>query len=235
MKEELKAGSYSIHPAIALGVGVLLWFVPTLLLPIVGGPIEFLLRSIGLLAQSASEFERSFTAALVLRWVAVVLLLVFVLGMERLPFASLGIRMPGWPDIFIAIGAGVVSFIVGVAFYSLFQGPESDTQTQTDQIISTLPLFGRLHLIFNAAIVEEIFFRGFLIERLTTLTRRLWVGVLVSFALFVVSHISGSGVTMTLTMVTVGALTLVLLYLWRRNLFVCILAHAVGNLPMLLS
>ena len=220
---------------VAISVGVLLWFVPTLLLPVLNNPIVQILHAIGLLGPSAGEEQSRFTAALVLRWIAVALLLAFVVGVERLPLRSVGIRRPKLTDLLWSAGAGVLSAIIGIALYLVARGFQPDVQTQAGQIASSLSFPGKIHLILNAAIVEELFFRGFLIERVSTVTRRVWLGAVASFVLFVASHISGSGVTESLTIVTTGTLMLVLLYQWRRNLLMCIVAHFVGNIPLLLS
>jgi membrane protease YdiL (CAAX protease family) len=235
LEQEHGFQSPRVPAAVAIGVGVLLWFSPTLLLPALEQPIVQILRSSGLPAPSAGEAASEFAAALVLRWVAVAALLAFVLGIERLPLRSVGIRKPKWAELLWSAGAGMLSAIVGIGLYLLVQGFQPDVETEAGQLASTLSTLGKIHLIFNAAIVEELFFRGFLIERVSAVTHRVWIGGIISFVLFVASHIHGSGVTESLTIVATGTLVLVLLYLWRRNLFTCIGAHFVGNTPLLLS
>lgn len=222
-----------VPAVVALGVGVVLWFVPTLLLPVLGVPIAHLLHTLGLLAPSAGIFESMFTAAMVLRWVALALLLAFVVGVERLPLRSIGIRKTSWPDVLMS--AGVTLFVVGVSLglSLLFNTQHYAAQTQTAQVISTLSWPEKIHLIIQNAPVEELFFRGFLIERVATLTRRPWVAGVVSLVLFLVSHVPGSGVVPTLVGLALPSLVFVLLYLWRRNIFLCMLAHAISDSVLL--
>jgi membrane protease YdiL (CAAX protease family) len=234
-KETYEFPRSRVPSVVAIGVGVLLWFVPTLVLPVLGEPIIQILQSVGLLTPLAGEEQSRFTAALAIRWIAVAMLLAFVLGVEQLPLCSVGIRKPKLTDLLWSGGLGLLSTIIGIGLYLLVQGFRSDVQPAAGQITSSLSVFGKLHLILNAAIVEELFFRGFLIERVSAATHRVWIGGVASFVLFVASHLRGSGVTETFTIVAVGSLVLVLLYLWRRNLFMCIVVHFVGNGPLLLS
>ena len=90
-------------------------------------------------------------------------------------------------------------------------------------------------MVANAAVVEELFFRGFLIERLIALTGRSWLAGLASYLIFVGSHIPGSGLGIVITFDVVGTAALVGLYLLRRNLYVCMLAHAVLDFMLLLG
>jgi membrane protease YdiL (CAAX protease family) len=219
----------------ALAVGGLLWFLPTLLLPVLDAPLIAILRATGLLEATADGLESRFAAALVLRWLAVALLLAFVVGVERERLASVGLRRPRRADLALALGVGVLTLVAGVTLYALVQGPQPETGTQTAQILDSLGLAGRLHLIVNAAVVEELFFRGFLIERLIRLGASPWLAGAVSFVLFVGGHLSGGGLVQTLTLVAVGSLGFVLLYLLRRNVITCIATHAVTDLLVLLA
>lgn len=221
-----------INPYIALGVGVFLWFIPTIFVPVLKDPISDVLKNFGLLAPSAGAFESMFTSALVLRWVAVAALIFFVLKIEKLPLSSVGIKKPAKKDFLLMISLGLALMIVTMIIYSIFK---FDTNTQTGQIVTTLSVLGKLHLILNAAIVEELFFRGFLIERANNILRNIWLAGFLSFILFVVSHIEGSGVLHSLLPVALGTIVFVILYIKRRNLFTCIGAHAISNLIMLLA
>jgi hypothetical protein len=122
-------------------------------------------RRVQAAVQEYGSFERGFTAAMVVRWLAVVLLLLFVVVGEREPLSSLGIRALRWRDVLLALVIGVLALVVGIALYLLVNGgPQTDASTQTGQILRALGLAGRIHLDVNAAVVEELFFRGLLIE-----------------------------------------------------------------------
>ena len=233
LQEEHGLQRSRIPAVVSIGVGVLFWFEPTLLSPVLGSPIARLLHNLGLLAPSAGTFESMFTAALVLRWVALALLIVFIVGVERLPLLSIGIRKPGWKDLLLSVVLTLLSILVSISLSLLVNTRQLSAHTQTAQIINTLSWPEKIHLIVQNAPVEEIFFRGFLIERVITATRRPWIGGVVSFVLFVVSHFPGSGVVLTLAGLTLPSLVFVLLYLWRRNIFLCMVAHAISDSVLL--
>jgi len=233
LQEEHSLPRSRVPAVVAIGMGMLLWFEPTLLFPVLGAPIARLLHTLGLLAPSAGAFESMFTAALVLRWVALALLLAFVVGVERLPLLSVGVRKPSWLDLLLSVGITLLAVGVSLGLSLLVHVPQLSAHTQTAQIISTLSWPEKIHLIVQNAPVEELFFRGFLIERVIMATRRPWVAGGVSFVLFVVSHFSGSGVVLTLVGLALPSLVFVLLYLWRRNIFLCMLAHAISDSVLL--
>ena len=88
-----------------------------------------------------------------------------------------------------------------------------------------------LGLVVVAPVIEEIFYRGFLLRFITDMDdfRRVPVGTFsplalgVSVALFALSHPEWLAAA-------VFALALCLLLRWTKNLFACILAHGVTNL-----
>lgn len=216
----------------ALLVGVVLWFVPTLLMPVLGGPIDAALRAVRLLPDGASAFENVFAAGQVLRWLAALLLILFVVFVEREQLSSIGIRPLRRADALLAVLAAVVTIVVGGGLYLLMHGPGFDPTTQHGQLMS-FGVLGRLHIDINAAVVEEFFFRGLLIERLIRIFGRPWLAGSVSFVLFVGSHyLSGSAsLVETLTATAAGGLAFVLLYLRTRNVIATGIAHAICDLP----
>lgn len=100
-----------------------------------------------------------------------------------------------------------------------------------DQITSMNPVVV-LGIVIAAAIGEEVFYRGYLIERLRELTGHLWVGTLVSLAIFVIPHIQFFGLTWLLYH-SFGTVMLYALYLSKRNLVAVMLLHLLVNLPIM--
>ncbi len=94
-----------------------------------------------------------------------------------------------------------------------------------------------LALVAVVAAAEEIIFRGYLIHRLSAITRRPAVAALLSAIIFSLGH----GYEGAAGVVTVGAmgLALALVYLWRRTLLAPIVMHflqdfgAIVLLPLL--
>jgi membrane protease YdiL (CAAX protease family) len=206
-----------IAPLVALPVGVALWFLPT--------AVERARRLL------SGDDTVNFNLVLISRWLAAALLLGFVLIVEKRTPASVGIRALRWRDILITVGVAVVALVAGVVLYTILIG--HDQRSSAGQIMSTLSVVQSVHLIVNAAVVEELFFRGFLMERIIDLTRRPWLAALVSYVVFVGSHVPGSGWATALSVVAVGSVVFVGLYWLRRNLLLCVGAHAITNLPVL--
>lgn len=223
-----------VHPLVSLAAGVALYLLlPALLLPLLAGPIDAVLRPIGLLGASASSWEQGFAAGMVLRWVSVALLLLYVVLVEGEPLSSIGIRVPRPADLLLAVVVGLVAVGAGTGLYVLVHhGAGVDKGTQIGLIFATLGIAGRAQVAINAAVVEEAFFRGLLVERVIWLTGRPWLAAATSLVLFVGSHyVTGSSsLLLTLTGDLVGGIALVALYMLRRNLVTNTLAHAVLNL-----
>ena len=90
--------------------------------------------------------------------------------------------------------------------------------------VKAMPLWFRVILILRAAVFEEIFYRGFVIERLTELTRLRWLAALISLTAFTQAHLSGWGWA-HLMIAGFGGIALTVLYLLRRDLASNIVAH----------
>lgn len=92
-------------------------------------------------------------------------------------------------------------------------------------------------LVAVVAVSEEIIFRGYLLLRLSHLTRGLGGAALLSAAIFSIGH-GYEGVAGVLT-VGVTGFALALIYLWRRSLVAPIVIHflldfmAIVALPLL--
>jgi uncharacterized protein len=79
-------------------------------------------------------------------------------------------------------------------------------------------------IIARAAVFEEVFYRGFTIERITELTHLRWLAAVVSLATFTYAHLSYWGWS-HLIVAGFGGLVLTGLYLWRRDLASNMIAH----------
>jgi membrane protease YdiL (CAAX protease family) len=88
-------------------------------------------------------------------------------------------------------------------------------------------------IILTAAITEEILFRGYPIERIKELTGKAWLATAISFIIFVIPHVKFFGITWLLYH-GIGTIMIYVLYLWRKNLYACMILHLLVNLPILL-
>jgi len=91
---------------------------------------------------------------------------------------------------------------------------------------SYLVLFG---LFITGTLLEEIYYRGYLIEKLILLTQNKWIAAIVSIVLFIVVHVKFFGWGPALE-VGVISIALALIYLKYRNIWPCIILHGINNL-----
>jgi membrane protease YdiL (CAAX protease family) len=83
-------------------------------------------------------------------------------------------------------------------------------------------------LFLTGTFLEEIFYRGYLIERLISLTGKSWLAGLVSWIAFTFVHIKffGLGPTLDVGVLSAG---LVILYLKERSIWPCIILHGIND------
>lgn len=171
----------------------------------------------------------------VLWWLAALVLLVYVVAAEHRSLGSIGFRAPcardiGWGiliGIALLFGAGVLDSIVFPALHLRIN-------LDTYRAIIGAPVAYRIALVTRAAVCEEILFRGYSIERLKEWSGSPWLAGLVSWAAFTSIHLSAWGAAQLIVAGYGGAL-LTLLYLWRRNIWVNMLAHWIGDCGFILA
>lgn len=168
-------------------------------------------------------------------WVAVLVLLDYVLAAERRPLSSIGFRRPrgwdiGWGLIFgiaLLVGAGVIDSILLPALHM-------QINLSTYQTIMGAPLGYRVALVTRAAVCEEILFRGYSIERLREWSGSVWLAGLVSVVVFTLLHLSSWGAPQ-LIVAGYGGVLLTVLYVWRRNTWGNFVAHWIGDCGFILA
>jgi membrane protease YdiL (CAAX protease family) len=85
-----------------------------------------------------------------------------------------------------------------------------------------------------AGIAEEIIFRSVLITELEAATGMRWLAATISLAIFALAHAGGWGPTQII-FAAVPGLVLTLFFLWKRDLWICIIAHFLTDAAGLLS
>ena len=85
-----------------------------------------------------------------------------------------------------------------------------------------------LGLFFTGTLLEEIFYRGYLIERLTILLKHRGLAAVVSWLAFSMVHLKffGAGPTIDISILSAA---LVLLYLKEKSVWPCIVLHGINN------
>lgn len=162
-------------------------------------------------------------------WVAVALLLLYVILVERRPLSSIGLQKIRPWDIPIAIASGIlmvvaIAFIYGVAFRVLHLQMNTGAM---NKLLAT-PFWYRFMLVTRAAVTEEVLFRGYPIERLEELIGSRLAAGTISWTAFTIAHLSGWGWPQLLIAGS-GGIILTVVYLWRRNLPANMVAHWIAD------
>jgi uncharacterized protein len=169
-------------------------------------------------------------------WCGALAILFWLTLAERLPLSSIGFRRPTWRSFVIGVLAAIVLTAIQVIQFAviipLFHLSTATIMATVQSIMHT-PYWYRILLVLRAAVVEEILFRGYIIEKVRQLTGSTVLAVIVSVAAFTYAHLGGWG-PVHLIAVGAAALVLALLYVWRRdlpsNMFAHFLADAAGFL-----
>ena len=155
-----------------------------------------------------------------LNWVCAIALLLIIRFGERLPFRSVGIGRAtvksslAWGGI-IAVVCAVLAFaIAALTHYN---------SGLSGAALAKLPLWLTTIIVLRAGVLEELFYRGYAIERLEALgLNRFWAGI-IPFLIFGVAHWTGGWANIVIALVLGAVLTL--FYLWRRDLVANMIGH----------
>jgi len=166
-------------------------------------------------------------------WLYITGMLVYMLRVECRPLSSIGFRRLGARDIAIGIGAGIAMLAaLACVYYLIFPLLHWDLSQGMNRLATT-PLWWRLISTVRAAVSEELLFRGYAMERLRELSGSRGIAAGVSCAVFTLDHVPTWG-WQHLAIAGIGGIALTVLYLWRRNLWVNILAHFIVDAASML-
>ena len=182
--------------------------------------------------------ETRFASALLkesLIWVSALALIVIIRRGEHLPLRSIGLGTARWWKsilwgfiiaIVSAVVIGALAYLTGYG-----HGPGSAA-------FEKLPLWLITAIVLRAGVVEELFYRGYAIERLQMIgLGQLW-SVAIPLVIFSLGHWSGGAANILIAFA--AGLILTGFYLWRRDLAANMIGHGlvdfVANvLPKLFS
>ena len=205
------APSASKHSSPATSVGLFVALV-----------VPFLSYAVGQLIFGVAQSDARVVSGLAIHWVTLAGLIAVIVFWERLPLASIGLRPVRWWTIPAGLLAGVaITFLSGALVTALRFG--SDTQYAA--YLQSLPFMLRLGLVVTAGVFEEVLYRGYAIERLTTICQSQWAAAIITVAFFILAHLPVIGFAHLLP-VAVVSIFVTLLYLWRRDLILNMVAHA---------
>ncbi len=167
----------------------------------------------------------------VLWWSYAAIVLLWLRFGEGLPLSSIGLRRPGWKTVGFALLAVVallsVFVVQSLVIVPMFHLDASRSVVERNLILAR-PFWYRLLMVLRAAVVEEILFRGYMIEKVRQLTGSTVLAVVVSVVAFTYMHLSGWG-AVHLIPVFAGGVIFAMLYVWRRDLPSNMLAHFITD------
>lgn len=165
----------------------------------------------------------SFTAVVwkeSLIWLCVIALFVIIRRGEGLSFSSinLGFRRIGH-SLLLGFILVVLCGVVGAAVATLthFRGGD------LGQALSKFPLWLAFLIVLRAGVVEELFYRGYAIERLQRLGLNRWWAGLLPLLIFGFAHVANGWANVVLALAL--GLVLMLVYIWRRDLLANMIGH----------
>ena len=153
-------------------------------------------------------------------WGSAAGLLLLIRQGERLPLQSIGLGTRGgiksilWGLVIFAICIVVGGLLAHLTQYG--QGPASAA-------FAKLPLWLITMVILRAGVVEELFYRGYAIERLQALGLNRFVAAGIPLIIFAAGHWTG-GAANILIALALGAI-LAGFYLWHRDLVANMIGH----------
>ena len=146
------------------------------------------------------------------------------LGLRPLRFATFG-----WG---LACFLGSAVFSVAMIFAFSRFGITQNRETLVALVSRPVPIM--LLIAATAGIAEEIIFRSVLISQIEAGIGMKWLAGAISLAIFAGAHASGWGAWQIVFAAGPG-LVLTLFFLWKRDLWVCILGHFLTDAVGLLS
>lgn len=160
-------------------------------------------------------------------WGYAAVIIVWLLWVENKPLSSIGFRVPTWRTLAFAVVAAVVMTGIMIVHFALLVPVlhlNPDFAIKVREHIMQTPYWYRVLMVLRAAVVEEILFRSYLMEKIHQLTGNWGAAIVVSVIAFTYAHLSGWG-AVHLIPVFGAAIVFALLYVWRRDTPCNMIAH----------
>ncbi len=194
--------------------------------------VPFLTYGVAEILYGGAQLSASIAVGLVVHWIHFAVLIAIVLLAEHQPLASIGLKALRWGTVPAGLLAGVAITLLSNA---LVRALGLSVDTQVVSYLQSLPFVTRLLLVVTAGVFEETLFRGYAIERLTAISGSQWLAGLVTVTLFTLAHAPAFGFA-HLPPICIVSVFITLLYLWRRDLVLNMIAHAtIDGIGLLLA
>jgi membrane protease YdiL (CAAX protease family) len=162
----------------------------------------------------------------VVMWTLALAVLGIVLFWEKRPLRSIGLGRPTAQAI--SAGVGIAFALLGLALVgaALIQTAGLSTGDDSqEQMVMGLPIVLQVLIVASAGFTEEVLFRGYAVTRMIELTGSRWMGALIPVVIFGGVHAPFWGAGHALV-AGLSGLWLTLVFLWRKDLWTNIAAHA---------
>ena len=162
-------------------------------------------------------------------WAFLAAVLWIVLGVERRPLASIGLRPPGVRSIAMGLGLAAVIMWVLTPLNVWLMGKLG--LGGFDEGIATarrMPTWLLAFAVLTAGVVEEVLYRGFPLERLAEATGSAALAGAITVLVFALVHWPMWGAGPVLSFVVSGV-AITAFYVWQRDLTATIVAHTVTD------
>jgi membrane protease YdiL (CAAX protease family) len=157
-------------------------------------------------------------------WILAGLLILLVRRGEKLPLTSIGLGTAPWRQSLR--NGGILAGLCGVTAWIviLFTGYGHGAGSAE---FNKIPIWFETLVVIRAGIVEELFFRGYAIERLKSIGCGRVLSAAVPLAIFAATHWTGGIPSVIIALA--GGIVLTLFYLWRRDLVANMIGHGVSD------
>ena len=159
-------------------------------------------------------------------WLIGLLLFTYIVAIEKKSLSSVGIRKVS-RSTFSTAAIGFSLALLGVAAFGLVTQltglDATDTEEQLNET-ATAPWWTLFIFFLRAGVIEELIFRGFVISRAIDLGASRVFALFTSTLLFTLPHaLFWPGPHLIL--VAFSGLAFGIIFIWKRDLLACILAH----------
>jgi len=153
-------------------------------------------------------------------WVSAAALLVIIRRGEHLPLCSIGLGTARW---WMSILWGLVIAVVSAAIVGALAYLTGYGHGPGSAAFEKLPLWLITLIVFRAGVVEELFYRGYAIERLQMAGFGRFWSITIPLVIFSLGHWSGGAANILIALAAGAVLTG--FYLWRRDLVANMIGH----------
>jgi membrane protease YdiL (CAAX protease family) len=188
---------------------------------------EYILRD-AFISKTSSGFQ--IAIAIAVEWVVALFILLFwIPKVEHCRLDSIGFRKFRLRYIWISIVAYIVYVLISAGLEPVLKSAGMQSLRDISPALKDYGfplLFG---LFLTGTFVEEIFYRGYIIERVTELTGRKWVAGIISWLTFTLVHLRFFGVGPTLE-IAIIAIIFVILYIKAKSIWPAIIIHGINDI-----